>query len=299
MLNALRWTLVAIAAVAVLAPAPAKAQAPLQVTPLTQPRAPVQAAPQEAATLVIPGANGNQELLRNMALRFMRENPAIKIEVPSVADTTEAVKAVIDGKAALARTNRPLRDAEKAVGITETVFAKAAVVFAIHPTLTGVTNITKEQALGIFSGAITDWSALGGPQGPITPVCLKAPDASRDSIGKVIPGFADTPCQGPNAVASVSEAVQKVEATPGAIGSFPLSAMSTTDLVPLPFDGVLPNAEQLARGTYPLFLTYGLAYKPPLSPAATRLIAFMARPDSRWLLTKFGCLPVTDKPGEK
>lgn len=248
------------------------------------------------AVLVIAGTGDNEELLRNMAARFMRDYPDLKIEVPDSVGSSGGIRAVLAGKAELARTARPLRDEEKAAGLTEIVFAKAPVVFAVHPSVTGIESITAAKALAVFSGTATDWSELGGAPGPIYRVCRETPETSRDVLNAAIPGFEATGCQGQAVAYATPEAVDMVASHPGTIGYFTLPSMTTSKLRPLAFEGVAPTPENLGRGTYPLAIPFALAYKPPLGPAAARFVAALGLPDARTLLAKFGCLPVSGKP---
>ncbi len=249
----------------------------------------------ETAPLVIAGTGDSEELLRTLAARFMRDNPDTRIEVPDSVGSTAGIKAVLSGKAELARTARPLRDEEKAQGLTELVFAKAPVIFAVNPSVTGVESLTPRQILDIFSGQVADWSALGGPAGPIHKVCRKTPETSRDVLDAAIPGFEALGCQGQAVAYSTPEAVKLAADNPGTIGYFARPAMATTKLRALAYDGAAPSPENLARERYPLSIPFALVYKPPLSPTAARFVTALGLPDGRTALANYGCLPLPVK----
>ena len=250
----------------------------------------------DPATLTIPGTGDSQDLLRILAQRFMQDNPDIRVDVPDSVGTTGGIRSVLAGKAELARTARPLREDEIAGGLTEIVFAKVPVAFAVHPSVTGIQGLTSAQALAIFSGDVRNWSQLGGPSLPIGRVCRETPEAARSLINAAIPGFEGTGCQDQAIAYTTPEAVSLVTGQPGAIGYFSLSAVTATPLVPLALDGVAPSLENLGRGSYPLTITFALAYKPPLSPAAARFLKALGSPDSLSLMTRLGCLPLPGKP---
>jgi phosphate transport system substrate-binding protein len=249
----------------------------------------------ETTALVVAGSDDSQEMLRTLATRFMRDNPDLAVQVPDGAWAADGIKAVLAGQAGLGLAARPLRDEEKAQGLAEIVFAKVPVVFAVNPSVTDVYSLTGQQLLDVFSGKITDWSALGGPAGPIRPVCREAPEASRLVANQAIPGFADLGCPQASAAAAAPEAVARVADTPGAIGYFPLPAMAATKLRSLSLAGVHPSPESVSRGTYPLFVPYALVYKPPLSPAALLFLKGLSLPDGRTALANYGCLPLPIK----
>jgi phosphate transport system substrate-binding protein len=249
----------------------------------------------DPAVLVIPGTGDSEELLRTLTARHMRETPDVRIEVPDSIGSTGGIKAVLAGKAELARTARPLRDEEKAQGLVEVVFAKAPVLFAVNASVTGVDSLTKAQALDVFSGKVTDWAALSGPAGPIHKVCREMPETSREILNAAIPGFEALGCQDQAVAYSTPEAVSLTAGHPGTIGYFSRPAMAASQLRPLALDGVAPTPENLGRGSYPLFIPFALVYKPPLSPAAAAFIAALGLPDARTAMANYGCLPLPVK----
>lgn len=241
--------------------------------------------------LVIADVGDCEELLHILASRFMAENSDIRIDVRPTAGPAAAVAAVLAGQAGLARLSRPLTLEEQAQGLTELVFARAPVVFAVNPAVAAPDSLTREQVAAIFSGGVTDWSRLGGAPVPIHPVCRQPVDAARDVVDAAIAEAATTPCQGAFATTSMARAVDLTAATPGAIGLFPKPAVAATKLRILALSGVPPTPENVSRGTYPLSMPLTLVFKMPLSPAARRFIAALRLPDGRTALANYGCLP--------
>ena len=256
---------------------------------------PALAAGEEQTGLTIPGTGDSQDLLRILAKRFMRDNPDIRVEVPESVGTTGGIRSVVTGKAELARTARPLREDEVAAGLTETVFAQVPVVFAVHPSVTGVAGLSAAQLVALFSGTATNWSEFGGPSLPIARVCRETPETARVLINAAIPGFDAPGCREQAIAYTTPEAVALATGQPGAIGYFSLPAIAATDLIPLALDGIAPSLENLGRGAYPLTIPFALAYKPPLSPAAARFLKALASPDALSLMTRLGCLPTLGK----
>ncbi|MEA5089025.1 substrate-binding domain-containing protein [Solidesulfovibrio sp.] len=246
----------------------------------------------DAPPLVIAGTGDSEELLRILAARYMREFPGTRIEVPDSIGTSGGIKAVLAGKAELARTARPLRDEEKAQGLAEIVFARSPLVFAVNPSVTGVESLTKEQVLDVFSGKTADWAALGAPAGPIRKVCRETPETGRVVLNAAIDGFEALDCREQAVAYSTPEAVAMTANNPGAIGYFAKSAMTGTRLRALALSGVAPTPENVNRGTYGLFIPFALVYKPPLSPAAADFIKALALPDARTAMANYGCLPL-------
>lgn len=246
--------------------------------------------------LTIPGTGDSQDLLRLLAERFRRDNPDIAVEVPDSVGTTAGLRLVVGGKAELARTARPLRDDEIAAGLSQIVFAATPVVFAVHPSVTGVKGVTSAQAQAVFAGRVKNWSELGGPNLPVARVCRETPEISRELLNAAIPGFEADGCRDQAVAYTTPEAVALMAGHPGAVGYVSLAAMAAANLTPLALDGVAPTLENVGRGSYRLVIPFGLAYKSPLSPAAARFLKFLSSPDALSLMARLGCLPSPAKP---
>lgn len=247
-------------------------------------------------SLAIPGTGDSEALLRAVAEAFTAANPDIVVEIPDSVGSTGGIKAVAAGKAELARTARPLRGGEKAKGLVEIVFAESPVIFAVNPSVTGVTGLSAAQALDVFAGRVTDWAALGGPPGPIAKVGREMPETGRAVLNAAIPGFEALPAEGQIVAYSTPEAVAMVRDHPGTIGYFSLTAMTGAGLVPLGLDGVPPTPEALATTPNAPRIRLGLVHRPPLSPAAARFLAFLRGPQGRDILARFGCRPLAETP---
>ncbi len=257
---------------------------------------PLAALAAEGTILTIPGTGDSQDVLRLLAEHFKRDVSGITVEIPDSVGTTGGIRLVLGGKAELARTARPLRDDEIAAGLSQIVFAATPVVFAVHPSVTGIKGLSSAQAQAVFAGRVKNWSELGGPDLPVARVCRETPETSRELLNAAIPGFEADACQGQAVAYATAEAVALVAGHPGAIGYFSLAAMTSTTLKPLALDGVAPTLESVGRGSYPVVIPFGLAYKPPLSPAAARFLKFLSGPDALSLMARLGCLPSPAKP---
>ena len=79
----------------------------------------------------------------------------------------KGIKALIDGKVTLGGASRPLKAAEKKERILGHVIGYDAIAVFVHKS-NPVTNLTKAQLKGIFTGKIKNWKEVGGKDEPIT-----------------------------------------------------------------------------------------------------------------------------------
>lgn len=127
-----------------------------------------------------------------------------------------------EGKAAVAMISAPLEvtaesvnkkqpGAVDAAGMVAHQVGEARVAFVVHPA-NPVKQMTQEQVAGILSGAIANWSALGGPDLPIVVVTEVAGGGLRSMVESEMLGKA--PITGnlrelPNAT-QVAQVVQQI-----------------------------------------------------------------------------------------
>jgi phosphate transport system substrate-binding protein len=71
-----------------------------------------------AETLLFAGSGSNLPILRVLAREYARVRPDVRIDVPGSIGSTGAVRAAADGAVTAGQVSRPLRDAERAHGLT-------------------------------------------------------------------------------------------------------------------------------------------------------------------------------------
>ncbi|HLI06216.1 MAG TPA: phosphate ABC transporter substrate-binding protein [Ktedonobacteraceae bacterium] len=130
----------------------------------------------------------------------------------------------------------------------------AIVVFVIvvNPQVTGVTNLTTAQLQGIYSGTITNWSQVGGPNMKIVVVSRPASSGTRATFQQYILGGPEK-ITGPSSLVSDSTGTvaTEVKQTAGAIGYITLGSAKSLGLTPMSIDGNDPtNSSLIENNTY-------------------------------------------------
>ena len=128
---------------------------------------------------------------------------------------------LLENQLSFAQSSRPLNPEERqqaeAQGFTlkEIPVAIEGLAIAVHPDL-AIEGITLAQLRDIYLGNLTNWSQLGGPDLPITPI-------SRPTAGGTVEFFISTVLSGADLAASTrsadttTEALRLVSDTPGSI----------------------------------------------------------------------------------
>lgn len=212
--------------------------------------------------------NKGSDTLVNLALawaeRYMSIHPEVRISVTG-GGTGTGVAAMINGTVDIANASRAMKPEEikaaQANGITPTEFtvARDAIAVVVHPS-NPVNNLTLSQISAIYTGEITNWSQVGGPDRPI--VLL-----SRESNSGTYLYFLENVIRLGNQkstllfspdtlLMSSSEGISvEVRQNPNAIGYDGLGYVTPDQkVVAVALDSsapyVLPSAETVNNGTY-------------------------------------------------
>ena len=126
-----------------------------------------------ADRLVIKGSDTlGAKLVPQLAEEFKAKNPETTFDIAAEGSTT-GIAALIDGTAQIGMSSRQVKPAEKAAAQTKNVNFKEIVVAhdglgVIVNAKNPIANLTKKQVEQIFTGEVTDWSAVGGAGGKIS-----------------------------------------------------------------------------------------------------------------------------------
>jgi phosphate transport system substrate-binding protein len=123
------------------------------------------AAPEELHYI---GSSTVGSILQGGAAEAFTAKSSIKFAAIEVIGSGKGIKALLDGKTSLAGASRPLKAEEKKQRLIGTVIGYDAIAIFVHAS-NPVTNLSKEQLKGIFTGAIKNWKDVGGNDAPITP----------------------------------------------------------------------------------------------------------------------------------
>jgi phosphate transport system substrate-binding protein len=120
----------------------------------------------------------------------------------------------------------------------------------------GVKEISRNQLSSIYNGKIESWKDLGGPDEPIEAIAREEGSGTRDLFNEVVMGRLDHETPGADSYrGSNAEVWAAIVSGEGAIGYISLNYAKGDDLVALAYEGVLPSAETVRDGSYPLART--------------------------------------------
>lgn len=122
-------------------------------------------------TIVIKGSDTELPMVKDLSVLFRKENSQITIDI-SGGGSSVGIEALINNQTDIANSSREIKASEIAraklngVNPTQIMFSVDALAIITHSKL-GVDSLSTEQLMQIFSGEITNWQAVGGPNLPI------------------------------------------------------------------------------------------------------------------------------------
>ena len=172
-----------------------------------------------AQTLKIDGSTGAMPLVAALAKAYEAKTPGAKIEIGSGLGTKARIEALKAGGIDIAVASHGLKTDELARdGMTVSEIARTPVVFGINASAM-VTNLSQAQICEIYSGALTNWKAVNGPDLAIQPRTRPESEVDAEVVRDAIACLKTLKM--PEAVKVMprgGDMARELAATPGAIG---------------------------------------------------------------------------------
>lgn len=249
----------------------------------------------ESRQLVIPGTGDSQDVLRLLEKAYEARHANVDIVIPNSTGSFATKEGTLGGlESAGTRTTelgrtavRPREvDLRKFGPMYYAEFARVPVVFVVHKDVP-VKAVSGEQICSIYSGAISSWSAVGGPDQAIA-VQARPEGSNMLAIRQALPCFKDlqvTPSAHQN-LRNV-DAVASIRTIPGSIGFMPLSEARQHG-----FDALTLEGKEALAVDYPVVISLGLVHMDPLRGLAKDFVEFLASQEAARLLRDSGHIPI-------
>ena len=136
-----------------------------------------------SSKITIAGSTSVQPVAEKLATAYMKENPNVKITVQG-GGTAVGIKSAQDGTANIGTASKALA-ANETAGLTQTTLGQDGVVAIVNNNNT-ISGLTKAQLKGIFSGNITNWNQVGGPDAKINVVIREDGSGTSDAFQSLV-----------------------------------------------------------------------------------------------------------------
>ena len=208
-----------------------------------------------ADTIVIKGSDTlGAKLVPQLAEQFKSQHPGTTFDIAAEGSAT-GFAALIDKTAAIGMASRPAKPEEiangkaKGVDMQEMIVAYDGIAVIVN-TANPIKGLTKKQVEQIFTGQITDWSAVGGSGGKISVYTRNTASGTYAEFKELAMKKRDY-AQDSQKLAGNEQIAQEVGKNPNGVGYVGLAYTKASGVKIVPIDGASPSKESVLAKSYP------------------------------------------------
>ena len=239
------------------------------------------------------GSTSMEKVIGVLSEQFMADNSGVSVTYDPTGSGT-GIEAAKNGTCDIGLSSRALKDEETSAGLVGTPVALDGIAVIVNAD-SKVSDLTVEQIAQIFTGAVTDWSEVGGDAGTISCIGREAGSGTRDGF-ETITDTKDT-CVLAQELTYTGAVIEAVKGNPNAIGYASLSAVEGQEgIKALTVGGVACSEETVLDGTYAIQRPFVLVTKDgtALSAQAQAFFDFATSSAANDLIRAAGAVPVAE-----
>jgi len=244
-------------------------------------------------TITAAGSSALKPLVDEAIQKFIEKNPNVSITVDA-GGSGEGLKQVSEGTVTIGNSDVSAEeklDADQAKELVDHQVCVVTMAPIVNKDVTeaGVKDLSTDQLIGIFTGQITNWKDVGGPDEDIVLVTRPSSSGTRATFEKyALNGNAEAENKSMETDDS-GVLLKNVSDTKGAIGYVALSYLvDNKDVDAVSIDGVAPTLENTYNGTYKVWTMEHMYTKGKGSKADKAFIKYIMSDDFAKTCEKLG-----------
>lgn len=249
-----------------------------------------------AQKLIIKGSDTlGAKLVPQLAEAYKAQNPGVTFQIAAEGSTT-GFAALLDNTADIGMSSRRAKPTEasaanaKGMNLKPTIVAYDGIAVIVNEG-NPIKNLTKKQVEQIFTGDVTDWSAVGGTAGKIS-IYTRNTSSGTYSEWKELAMKKRDYASGSQKMAGNEQIAAEVGKNPNGIGYVGMAYIKAPGIHTVAVDGVSPEPAKVQSKEYlysrPTF--YYTNGEP--SGEAAKFIAFTLSPAGQKIVSQVGFVPV-------
>lgn len=254
------------------------------------------AVPAQAQKLVIKGSDTlGAKLVPTLAEEYKAKNPGVSFEIAAEGSTT-GIAAITDGTANIGMSSRRAKATELSGAAAKGVSMKPIIVCydgmaVIVNENNPITTLTKRQVEQIFTGDVTDWSAVGGNPGTFS-IYTRNTSSGTYSDWKDLAMKKRDYAKSSQKMAGNEQIAAEIGKNPNGIGYVGVAYIKAPGVKVVSIEGGLPTKEAVLSKKYPyarpnFYYTNGEA-----TGEAAKFIEFTLSEAGQKIVEKVGFIPV-------
>jgi phosphate transport system substrate-binding protein len=237
------------------------------------------------SAVIVAGSTSVQPYAEILEEEFALEHPGCEVDIQG-GGTAAGITAVESGAAHIGMASRALKPDEQYLWSVE--IAKDGLAIIVHPG-NRLLDLTLEQIRGIYTGALANWSSLGGPNAKIHVITREEGSGTRDAFESLVMGQERI---SPKSIVQNSNGAvrQLVSNDPNSIGFISLGLVDE-NVKAIQLQGVAATWENVMDGSYTLFRPFLFVTDGPPAGQVEQFIAFTLSATGQQLLINEGLVP--------
>jgi phosphate transport system substrate-binding protein len=249
----------------------------------------------DANKIVMDGSTTVGPIAKAFAGYYMDKHPGVNITI-SESGSGNGAKSLINGACDIGNMSRPMKKSEKdaaqsaGVNPVEHIVAMDGIAVVVHES-NPVQGLTIEQIRDVYTGKLTNWKELGGPDLPIVVISRDTNSGTYETFESLV--MKKEKMAGKTEYVGSNGAIrQRVLSTPSAIGYVGLAFRE--GVKPIKVNGSEATPETVAAMTYPIarplyMYTNG---RPKQGTHLHDFITLGATPEGKKIIEATGFVPV-------
>jgi phosphate transport system substrate-binding protein len=236
--------------------------------------------------LCIAGSTSVQPFAEKLAEIYMHRHPGSRIDVQG-GGSSAGIYAATHGAADLGASSRELLGEERK--LVQIPIAYDGIAVIVHPS-NPLTNITLAEIRQIFTGAVTNWSALGLPPHRLDLITREEGSGTREAFEHLVMGKQEiTPAA---LVQDSNGSVREIVAGDPYSMGYISAGLVDQRVKALAIDGVLPTRENVKSHTYQLVRRFLLVSRADPTGSCKAFVDFVLGPNGQKILESEGLVGV-------
>lgn len=235
------------------------------------------AAANPQAEIKAGGSSSTVDFLRTMAAAYEASAKTGQITLLEPGQSENILAGAQQSLIDIGVLSKSLKSDELDSSLESREVAHDALLVATHPSVTGVKNLTTANLQAIYSGSVTNWQQLEGPDAEIVVLDRPEDESAKRLLREHYLG--QELQNAPNAVVlrKEGELIQTIQSTPYSIGAFSLAHAISHNLPVnrLSLNDIDPTPENVKMGQYVMVRTISIVWNKNASQATQSFISYI------------------------
>lgn len=227
------------------------------------------------STITIGGSSEVYEVLEILTEAYELEREGVEFEFLPPSQTSAGIIGIESETIDIGGVSRAVTPKEAGDALRYLPLVETPLVLAIHETVTGITDITTDQIQAIYSGEITNWQELGGPDAAIALFDFVEDENEKKVLRAAYLGAELEVTDAAIVFAEDDELMDVATSTEFSLAALPFEEeLEDLPITILTIDGIEPSPDNLRSGAYKMVLPLGVVLAQEPSAATQQFIEF-------------------------